>query len=108
MLGAAPEDLRTAAERMRQSLAGRLPVGLEIDVIPTTTEVGGGSLPEAHLPSFALAIRTLSSPDRLETTLRTHTPPIFARISQDLLLIDMRTLLPGDEETIVEALGRRE
>lgn len=105
MLAAAPEELRASAERMRQSLAGRLPTGWQSEVIPTTAEVGGGSLPEAHLPSFGLAIRTPSSPDRLETALRTHTPPIFARISQNTVLLDVRTLLPGDDATILEALG---
>lgn len=104
MLATSAEDLHIAAGRMRQNLAGRLPEGWQIEVISTTAEVGGGSLPEAHLPSFALAIRIPFSPDRLEAALRRHTPPIFARISQDALLLDMRTLLPGDEETVVDAL----
>lgn len=106
MLAVSPEDLREAAERMRANLADNLPTGWQIEVVPTTAEIGGGSLPEAHLPSFALAIRTPSSPDRLETTLRKHTPPIFARISQNSVLLDVRTLLPGDDATILEALGR--
>ena len=67
---------------------------------------GGGSLPEAHLPSFGVEIRSSLSANRLDAFLRAHQPPVFGRIREDALLLDVRTLLPGDDDIVVEVLAR--
>jgi L-seryl-tRNA(Ser) seleniumtransferase len=41
----------------------------------------------------------------VEARLRDHEPPVFARVSEDALLLDLRTLLPGDDEVIASALA---
>ena len=43
------------------------------------------------------------SPDALAARLRQHEPPVFARIQDDRLLMDVRTLRPGDAEAIAAA-----
>ena len=43
-------------------------------------------------------------PNRLEQALRAHRPPVFGRIADDTVLLDVRTLLPGDEEIILSAI----
>lgn len=106
MLTADGESLRSRADDLKRQLSSKQPREWQIDVIPTIAEVGGGSLPEAHLPSFALAIRSPIAVDRLDTALRSHQPPVFGRISEDALLLDVRTLLPGDDGIVVEALAR--
>ncbi len=106
MLTASAEDLQAAAERLREATAAAVPVTWQVDVRPTIAEVGGGSLPGTRLPSYAVAIRSPLAPERLEHALRASHPPVFGRISEDAVLLDVRTLLPGDELAVVEALQR--
>lgn len=106
MLTVSADELHTTAERFREMLIGSLPNGWHVTVRATTAEVGGGSLPEAQLPSYALAIHAPVPPDHLEQALRAHRPPVFGRISDDTVLLDMRTLAPGDDTIIVEALKK--
>jgi L-seryl-tRNA(Ser) seleniumtransferase len=100
------DELRAAAEELRDALRASAPASWQIEVEPTTSEVGGGALPEAHLPSYAVAVRTPTSLEEQELTLRVHNPPVFARISEQALLLDVRALLPGDVPIIVGALTR--
>ena len=66
----------------------------------------GGSLPEQTLPTrvVRVAVSGLSA-EQLSGALRHHEPPVVARIVKDRVLIDPRTLLPGDEDVVVAALG---
>jgi len=67
--------------------------------------VGGGALPQVSLPSRALALSLPPlTPVQLEARLRQASPPIIARIEQDTLLLDMRTLLPEDLPALKQAL----
>jgi L-seryl-tRNA(Ser) seleniumtransferase len=103
MLGTSEDDLRTRAERLAQAIAAAAPPTWQTAVRPSIAEVGGGSLPEAHLPSFAVAITSPLPADRLEGHLRAHNPPIFGRVEENAVVLDMRTLLPGDENVLVDA-----
>jgi L-seryl-tRNA(Ser) seleniumtransferase len=65
--------------------------------------VGGGSLPEETLPTtlYSLAVR---HPDRLLSRLRRSTPPVIARIENDRLVFDPRTVMPDQEEALLAAI----
>jgi L-seryl-tRNA(Ser) seleniumtransferase len=104
MLGASANDLNGRAQKLAQAIASVVPNTWRATVRPSVTEVGGGSLPEAHLPSFAVAITSPLPADDLEEHLRAYTPPIFTRIEENEVLLDVRTLLSGDESTLIEAV----
>ncbi len=106
MLAASVEDLRVKAERLRDAAATTLPRHWQVEVRTTIAEVGGGALPGAHLPSFAVVIRSPHSPDALDAALRAHHPPVFGRVSDDALVLDVRTLLADDEPHVLDALQR--
>jgi L-seryl-tRNA(Ser) seleniumtransferase len=75
-------------------------------VVATASQAGGGSLPETEIPSYGVAMTVNGwSASQLEAYLRTHEPPIIARISQDQVVMDLRTLLPGDDKIILTALA---
>ncbi|SFM51840.1 L-seryl-tRNA(Sec) selenium transferase [Thermodesulforhabdus norvegica] len=76
-----------------------------IGVEPTVSRVGGGSLPEQDLPSWAVSVRC-SSASRIEKLLRSNKPPIIVRVENDALLMDVRTLLPEDDGYIVTAFKK--
>ena len=64
-------------------------------------------MPTAPLRTHVLAARSESIPlERLLQLLRLNEPPIIARIGGGDVLIDVRTLLEGDDEEIFQALVR--
>ena len=80
---------------------------LKVEIEASHSATGGGSLPVTPLPTYVLAV-TLAGcpPDRLSYLLRRNEPPIIARIEADRVLLDMRTLMEGDDRIIAEALAR--
>jgi L-seryl-tRNA(Ser) seleniumtransferase len=67
--------------------------------------MGSGSLPTQGVATRLVAVVHRSRGfDELALRLRRHDPPVFARIHKGQLLLDPRTLLPGEEEPLVEAL----
>jgi L-seryl-tRNA(Ser) seleniumtransferase len=66
--------------------------------------VGGGSLPGETLPSRAVAIDG-ASPDRLLARLRAGTPAVVGRIEDGVVLLDLRTVDPADDEALAAALA---
>jgi L-seryl-tRNA(Ser) seleniumtransferase len=67
--------------------------------------VGGGAAPDLALPSCALTVRCDDrSAESLARGLREAATPIIARIEEEALLFDLRTVLPGEEEEIEQTL----
>jgi L-seryl-tRNA(Ser) seleniumtransferase len=78
---------------------------LQIEVARDAAPVGGGSLPGAALPTAVLRLRHQQLPvEELARRLRTGAPRVFGRIHENELLLDLRSVLPGDDERIVAAL----
>lgn len=88
-------DLRETAQRWAQHTGGA--------VIDGESTVGGGSLPGETLPTTLLALH-VPDPDACLARLRAATPPVIARISGDRVLLDPRTVLPGQEAPLLAAL----
>jgi len=96
MLAAGPAELRLRAE----AVAAAVGAG---EVVEVTSAVGGGALPTANPPSFALALP--GPPDALERALRAGDPPVIARIAGDRLLVDVRTVQQAELPTLAQALS---
>ncbi|MXY95176.1 MAG: L-seryl-tRNA(Sec) selenium transferase [Caldilineaceae bacterium SB0670_bin_27] len=75
----------------------------ESTVIPGKSTIGGGSLPGETLPTSLLAI-DMPRPDGAAALLRTADPPVICRIQNDQLLFDLRTVLPEQEQALLEIL----
>jgi L-seryl-tRNA(Ser) seleniumtransferase len=79
----------------------------EIEIADGRSLVGGGSTPAQSLPTKVLRLASARhSASELEVRLRTGAgpTPVVARIEQDRLLIDLRTVFPEQESDLVEAL----
>jgi L-seryl-tRNA(Ser) seleniumtransferase len=74
-------------------------------LIEGRSTVGGGSLPEETLPTWLLALDH-EQPDRLAAELRLLDLPIIARIDSDRLVLDPRTVLPDQDQVLLEGLIR--
>jgi L-seryl-tRNA(Ser) seleniumtransferase len=99
MLAAAQEELGERAEALRVHLDGR---GIACRLIDAESVAGGGSAPERGLASRLVAIDGPAS--RMAAALRRGQPPVLARIEGGLCCIDLRTVLPGEEEPLAEAI----
>jgi len=102
MLGASAESMAARARAWQNRLRER---GAAVDVVAAESTVGGGSLPGERLPTTALAItpRRRGATDLLRR-LREHEPPVIGRIVEERVLLDPRTVLPGEDDVIVEAV----
>ena len=98
-------ELDREARNLARTLRRRLGPRLTVEVLPSVGRVGGGALPEAALPSRALAIAVSpASPQQLEARLRQGRLPVVARVERGALLLDLRTILPDDRPLLLTAL----
>ncbi|QDU84347.1 L-seryl-tRNA(Sec) selenium transferase [Planctomycetes bacterium Pla163] len=103
LLCARPADLKVRAERLAEQIDAL--ASMEARVVPGRSQPGSGSAPHVFIDTFCLDVaRDGWSAERLSRELRHGEPPVFARISEDRVLLDVRTLLPGDDEDLVRAL----
>lgn len=76
-------------------------------VIAGQSVVGGGSGPNVHPPTALIALKHQSlSADEVEQKLRQFSPPIIARIADDLVLLDFRTVQDGEEEDLLKGVWK--
>ncbi|MGK2908133.1 MAG: L-seryl-tRNA(Sec) selenium transferase [Desulfuromonadales bacterium] len=74
-------------------------------MIETTATVGGGALPLAELPGWAIAMVPKElSVNELATRLRHCEPPVIGRIQDNRFLVDPRTLNSDDEALLLQAM----
>jgi L-seryl-tRNA(Ser) seleniumtransferase len=77
---------------------------LQVRVQQSSSQVGGGALPNQNLPTYAVAVH---SPDMsthsIEVGLRRNNPPVIGRIESDQYLMDVRTLQPEEFPLIQKA-----
>lgn len=104
MLRRSADEIRRHAERLASQLREK---GLAAKVATTSgfSQMGSGSLPAQNLATTLVAI----SPEKigaesLAKGLRLHETPVFARIQNDQVLLDPRTLREGDDAIVVEAV----
>lgn len=77
----------------------------QVTIIKTESQIGGGTTPALVLPSVAVAITPRQcSAVALEKTLRSYSVPIVARIAQDLVILDMRTVQDTELTVIADCL----
>jgi L-seryl-tRNA(Ser) seleniumtransferase len=91
--------------RCRQIAEGLDSSALTVEVLPVESLIGGGTAPASRLPSAALALRheSLSLPAML-LALRMLQPPVIGRVSDDRVLLDLRTVEPNLDATLVSLL----
>lgn len=71
--------------------------------IPGESAIGGGSLPGEWLPTRLVSV-SVNRPDQFLKRLRRSHPPIIARVENDRVLFDPRTVLPHQEGALLVEL----
>ena len=96
MISMKPEQIKARAGAWRDSLG-------QGESVESESTVGGGSLPGESLSTFVLAL-DVKSPDTFIAELRKASPPVIARTENDRVLLDPRTVLPEQDETLLAIL----
>ncbi len=116
MITADIESVRSRAEtiasRLRESCAG----GIEAALEEAESSIGGGSFPSNPLRSVLVRVTLPGSrAEKIAARLRSGSPAVLVRVREQSIMIDPRTVLPGEEDALVErfavafgALCRRE
>ena len=100
MLACPAEELERRAGVWAQALRA---AGVDARVIDGRSAAGGGSLPGETLPTSLVAI-AVDSPNALAARLREGEPSIIARIENDQVCLDPRTVQPAQEPALLAAL----
>ncbi len=106
MLHAPAEEMKEKANQLAGKLA-RVAPSLSVDVVPSVARSGGGTLPLHEIPSYAVRLNLkdeAGDADAVAEKLRSADPPVIGRVGEERLWLDVRTLLDGDEEAILEAV----
>ncbi len=105
-LARSAETLEQMARELAEAIRGAAP-DWPVDTVCAQSQVGGGSLPGENLPTTCVRIGSYRglTPDALAAALRDADPPIFARIHEDAVLLDPRTMEPEEYAPVAAAVG---
>ncbi len=105
MLNTNAAELNLRGKSILRRFRRVLPAGVVLSLENGVSQVGGGSLPLAELPTVLIAVRAEGfSPDDLERKLRNCQVPVIGRIFKGSFLIDLRTVLDDDLPDLLAAL----
>lgn len=105
MLRRSADDIREHAERLVSAVREEVP-GASVTTMDGFSQMGSGSLPTQNLATTLVAVEAKGGDaESLAKRLRLWETPIMARIQDNRVLIDPRTLREGDDAVIVVALG---
>jgi len=103
MLSQEADSLRARTEKL---LAAIHNPSLRCEVISGVSMAGGGAAPELPIPTALLAVKHKSmTVNELSLRLRRSDPPVIARIENDRVLLDLRTVFPDEEKILVSILN---
>jgi len=91
-------SIRERAERLVSKLTG-----LEAQLAPGESVIGGGATPEQSIPTWLIVIKCADEA-AAQRRLRANEPPVIARVEEKRLLVDLRTVLPEEEGELAAAL----
>lgn len=99
-------EIKDRAKRIAMRLRREVKEDIaNIEVIADSSQSGGGALPEIEFKTYVVAIKPKKlSVNKLEERLRHGNPPIIARIKEDALIIDARTVRNREIEVLVKGI----
>jgi L-seryl-tRNA(Ser) seleniumtransferase len=104
MIAAPVEDLQQRARRIVDAVKSRTS-GFTVDIAGTTAYLGSGSLPNQRLESVAVTLSGGNASERVVAErLRAGAPPVVGRLERGRVMIDLRAVMPHQDETLIDAL----
>jgi L-seryl-tRNA(Ser) seleniumtransferase len=105
MLTCPTGDLERRAKRLQRKLVKDLSPVCQVNLREEASRVGGGALPLQALPTRVIALRPLkTSAANLAKRLRNGDPPVIARVKEEEVLLDLRTVAKTEESALLEGV----
>jgi len=105
MLTESGDIIKKRAKKIFNALKKSISDKAALEVQPDQSRAGGGSLPEADFPTFVVSLRPHNmTVNALEKKLRLGDPPVIARIKEDVLLIDARTIQDREVKILINCI----
>ena len=105
MMTSSPPEVRARAEKFARLLGGSVTSGCRVETVDGESSVGGGSYPIKPLRTTLVEINLPSGrPEILSSRLRGMDPPVLVRVKGDSVFVDLRTVPPSSEETLLRYL----
>lgn len=103
---AGKEELKQRTEAFTEKLA-KVSDSYQYSIIESTSQVGGGTMPEVELPTYVAALTHKKfSAEKVATLLRTKSmPAIVVRIQREEIQIDLRTVSEEEVDLLIKALA---
>ena len=98
MISQSSDDLRARAQRLGEQLSG-----IRTEILQGSSVIGGGSTPDQSLESWLIAV-DCDDVVEAERRCRLSDPPVVARIEDDRLLFDLRTVFPWEEDELARVI----
>ena len=108
MIRQSAEEIARRAAQFIEGAQPSLPKDVSLKILPGFSVIGGGSTPDQHLPTHLLGVTSRRhSAAQLEELLRRPAAgaPVIARIEDNVLVLDLRTVFPDEEPPLAEALA---
>lgn len=104
MLKMSEEELKNRADHVVRTIKNKCSV-FKLSVCKDSSQVGGGAYPLHDIPTYVVSLdSTPLSVNKFESLLRSLKTPVIARIKNDRVLFDMRTLLDDEVEILPDLI----
>lgn len=105
MLALTPVEIRRRARSLLSKLRKHAGGALRAEIVEGRSAVGGGAAPTTHPPTALVALtHEILSAASLDEALRLSSPPVIARITDDRLLLDLRTVAEDEDRELLAVL----
>jgi len=99
------ESVKSRTQNFRRRISSAIGDRAKMSIEADKTEMGSGSLPGNGIPTFVLKLITNGrTADCVAGVMRKGRPPVFVRIAEDALLMDLRTVPKTDEKLLSECV----
>jgi L-seryl-tRNA(Ser) seleniumtransferase len=110
MIRLSPEDMSARAEGFVEKIRPQLARDAAVEVREGFSVIGGGATPDQQLPTYLVSVASRRhSAAAFEERLRIPSPapgvpPVIARIEEDRVIFDLRTVSPEEESSLADAI----
>lgn len=105
MISAEVEEVEERAHRVASVVRAAMAGEILLEITEGASAIGGGAAPDTSLPTKLISVNHPKlSAQRVEAMLRRSERPVIARIEDDRVVLDMRTVSPADEPELIAAL----